>query len=394
MRASACAQAFARIVDRLQALAALEIRMHHAALDRPRAHDRHLDHQVVEAARPQPRQHAHLGPALDLEHTDRVGGADHVVGGRVFGRDVLHLEGVAALRADQVQAAPDRAEHAQCQHVDLEQAHGVEVVLLPLDHRAVRHGRVLHRHQAREFALRQHEAADMLAQMARKAEQLLRQIQPQLDARIVGRQAGGVQRIEQGLLQPHHAIEPAVLLGKGIDQRLGNTQRLADIADRTLGPVGHDHAGDGGALAAVFGVDVLDHLLAPLVFEVDVDVGRLVALAADETLEQHVHARRIDLGHAQAITDRRIRRRAASLTQDVAFARKAHDVVHGEEIHLVFQFGDELEFVFDLCLHLRRNTVWVALAHALVGELAQRLRRSQAGQTPSQADTGNAVRPG
>jgi hypothetical protein len=33
-------------------------------------------------------------------------------------------------------------------------------------------------------------------------------------------------------------------------------------------------------------VEVLDDLLAALVLEVDVDVGRLVALAADEALEQ------------------------------------------------------------------------------------------------------------
>ena len=34
------------------------------------------------------------------------------------------------------------------------------------------------------------------------------------------------------------------------------------------------------AVAAIGLVDVLDHLLAPLVLEVDVDVGRLVALGA------------------------------------------------------------------------------------------------------------------
>ena len=35
-----------------------------------------------------------------------------------------------------------------------------------------------------------------------------------------------------------------------------------------------------GAVAAVFVVDVLDDFLAPLVLEVDVDVGRLVAFLA------------------------------------------------------------------------------------------------------------------
>ena len=62
-------------------------RMDHLPLDRPGPHDRHLDHQVVKRPRPQSRQHRHLGPALDLEHAQRVGPADHVVYRRVVGRD-------------------------------------------------------------------------------------------------------------------------------------------------------------------------------------------------------------------------------------------------------------------------------------------------------------------
>jgi len=35
-------------------------------------------------------------------------------------------------------------------------------------------------------------------------------------------------------------------------------------------------------------IDVLDDFLAPLVLEVDVDVRRLIALLAEETLEQQI----------------------------------------------------------------------------------------------------------
>jgi len=38
-----------------------------------------------------------------------------------------------------------------------------------------------------------------------------------------------------------------------------------------------------GAVPAVFLVDVLDHLFAALVLEIDVDVGRLVRSAHDES---------------------------------------------------------------------------------------------------------------
>ena len=80
----------ARIGDRLQALPALQVRMHHAALDRAGAHDRDLDDEVVEVRGLQARQHRHLRARLDLEHADRVGALDHRVDRGILGRDVLH----------------------------------------------------------------------------------------------------------------------------------------------------------------------------------------------------------------------------------------------------------------------------------------------------------------
>ena len=106
--------------------------MHHAALYGPRANDGHFHHQVVKLAGFEARQHAHLRTTFDLEHTHRVGGADHVVGSFIFPGDVLHTLRATAL-AHQIQAAANGAEHAQGQHIDLEQAHRVQIVLVPLD---------------------------------------------------------------------------------------------------------------------------------------------------------------------------------------------------------------------------------------------------------------------
>src|SRR5499427_8297403 len=67
------------ILDLLQVLPAPQIGMHHIALDRPRAHDRNLDDQIVKRVWLEPRQHRHLGAALDLEHADRVGARQHAI---------------------------------------------------------------------------------------------------------------------------------------------------------------------------------------------------------------------------------------------------------------------------------------------------------------------------
>ena len=94
------------------------------------------------------------------------------------------------------------------------------------------------------------------------------------DQRIVGIEAGlaDARRIDLA------AVPPREHAGQPVDLREIEAQRLADVAHRALRPVGDERGGERRAVAAVLRVDVLHHLLAPLVLEVDVDVGRLVAL--------------------------------------------------------------------------------------------------------------------
>src|SRR4029077_20120102 len=102
--------------------------------------------------------------------------------------------------------------------------------------------------------------------------------------------------------------------GEGGDDIDAEPQRLADLADRRARAVADHGGGETGPVADVFFVDVLDHLLATLVLEIDIDVGRLVARGADEALEQHVDPRRIDCSDAEAVADDRIGGGAAPLT--------------------------------------------------------------------------------
>ena len=84
--------------------------------------------------------------------------------------------------AKQIKRLADAGQHAERQDVDLENAQRIQIVLVPLDHGAVRHRRIGDRHHLVEPALGQHEAADMLGEMAREAGQLAlpaeRQAQP------------------------------------------------------------------------------------------------------------------------------------------------------------------------------------------------------------------------
>src|SRR5690606_12505908 len=99
-----------------------------------------------------------------------------------------------------------------------------------------------------------------------------------------------------------------------------------------------DDGGQGGAITPVLVVNVLDDLFAPVVFEVDIDIGRFVAFFADEALEQAVAASRVDGGDAQAITDGAVGGRTSALAQNAAAASEFDDIVDGKKVRFVFEF--------------------------------------------------------
>ena len=296
-------EGFTRIGDELRMQSPLQVGMHHAALDRTRTDDGHLHHQVIELAWPQPGKHRHLGPAFDLEHADRVGSADHVVGCLVFFRDLRQRPALAPPTLSELQRPAQCSEHSQRQHIHLHQPHCFEVVLFPLDDGAVLHRSVFHRHQAGQLRLGQHEAADMLAQVPWKAAQLECQLQPVVDLPRLLRNTDRLRHFQQAFVEDF-AVEPEVIFRESVDQSFVHTECLAYIADRHPGTVTHDHCSNSRPLATVFPVDVLDHFFTPLVLKIDVDVRRLVALDADEALEQQAGHLRRHLRDVQAVADR------------------------------------------------------------------------------------------
>ena len=169
------------------------------------------------------------------------------------------------------------------------------------------------------------------------------------------------------LLQPQTA--PAKC-GDGIG---GKPHGLADLAQRRAAAIADHRGGEAGALAAVFPVDILDHLLAPLMLEIHVDIRRLLARGADEALEQEIHVGGIDGGDAEAIADGGIGGRAAALAEDVLRAGVAHQIMDGEEIRRVVELVDEGELMLELGAHLLRHAVGIAGRRAQPGEMDELL---------------------
>ncbi len=342
--------------------------MQHAPGDGPGPDDRHLDHQVVPALGPQPRQHGHLGAALHLEHAHGVGPVQHGEGGAVLAGDAGQGEVGVAVGAQQVEGQVQLVERAQPQQIDLEQAEGLHIVLGPLDDGAALHAGVLDGHEVVHRLVAQQEAAWVDRQVARKLLDLVHQpgeVGVQRRLRIEAG-AGEVGRLQLAVV--------AAQLGQPVQVHRRQPQRLAHLADRRARPEAHHVADHGRPVAPVFGVDVLDHFLAPVVLDVQVDVRRLGPFARDEALEQQVHLARVHRRDLQAVAHHRVGRRTAPLADDPLLAAEAHDLGHGQEVALVIQLVDQFEFAGDAAGHVRRDRRAEAVAGALAHQLVQPAR--------------------
>src|SRR5579862_8999147 len=105
--------------------------MYRSTLDRAWTDDRDLDDQIAEAPGFDARQGGHLGTALDLEDTHRVGFAQHVVDGVFLGHE-SKVDVHPVCLADEINASVESLEHAESEKVELHEAHSSAVLLVPL----------------------------------------------------------------------------------------------------------------------------------------------------------------------------------------------------------------------------------------------------------------------
>src|ERR1700744_6500776 len=116
---------------------------------------------------------------------------------------------------------------------------------------------------------------------------------------------------------------------------------------------------------------MLDDFLAPLMLEIDVDVGRLFALAAEKALEQDLELVGINGGNSKKITDRGIRRRAASLAQNVPAFGIFYHVMHGQKVMSDLVPGDEAQLLHGMTRVFEGRFFRVAALEPGFGQIAQ-----------------------
>ena len=329
--------------------------MDHLADDRPRADDRDLDDQVVEAPGPEARERRHLGAALHLEEPDRVGRLEEPVHRRVVGRQMREVH-LAAGGPAELDRLFEGRHHPEPEEIHLDDPEIGAVVLVPLHDDPARHRRRLERHHLVEPARREHHAARVLAEVAREPDDGVPERGKAPDPRI--REIGaGAPEVPGGRLLIRIPVAPAGdVLGEPVEEVRREAERFPDLADRAPRLVGDDVGSHRGAGPAVALVDVLDDRLAAVPRrEVEIDVGPFPPLLREEALEEEVHPDRVHGRDAEAVADRAVRRRAPALDEDPPRARLADDVPDDQEVAGEVELLDETELPVELLTHARRH---------------------------------------
>ncbi len=74
-------------------------------------------------------------------------------------------------------------------------------------------------------------------------------------------------------------------LGDSIERGFRQSQSFADIAQCRTRAVAH-HVGDhGGAVAAIFLINMLDHFFAPVMLDIEIDIRRFGAFCGNKAFE-------------------------------------------------------------------------------------------------------------
>ena len=232
---------------------------------------------------------------------------DLLVDAAVVERDPREVDRLAAQPRDAVDRVLDRGQHPEPEQVDLQEAGVAAAVLVPLADLPARHRGGLHRHEVDQRPRRDDHPARVLADVARQAGDLARQLAERLPARPRVRAGHAVELLGDARRVPAvgDAREPL---------ELGERQpeRLADVADRAAAAVGGEARDERRVLAAVALGDADDQLLADVAREVEVDVGHGDHLVVDEPAEREPRLDRVDVREAGQVADDRADARAAS----------------------------------------------------------------------------------
>ena len=249
-------------------------------------------------------------------------------------------------QVDRLDRPVDDGQRAQAQEVELDQADRLDVVLVELGDRVATQAIVVVFGEQRAEGVQwfgcDHHAAGVLAGVAGQVLQLARQVDQvayvffgsvALDQLGRGHLALGAALAFAHRIGQRDAQDVGHQLGHAIDEAVGEAEHAPGVAQHRLG--GHGAVGDDLAdpVTAVLAGHVVDHLVAPVHAEVDVEVGHRHAFGIEEALEQQVVGQRVQVGDLQRPGHQRAGTRAAARAdRDALVLAPLDEVGHDQEV--------------------------------------------------------------
>ena len=291
----------------------------------------------------------------------------------VFQVDGLDIRRLATGAFDIGQCPGDHGQGFQPQEVKLHQPRRLDPFHVELGSGNIGSRIAIKRHQLGELAITDHHTGSVGRGIAVKAFQFQRRGQQAVDRLVLGAHLAqpwfDLQRLGQG-----HRVGGVGRdqLGELVDQAEGQLQHPADIAHHGAGLQRTEGNDLGHPVMAVLLLHIADHLAAPLLAEVDVEIRHGDAFGIEETLEQQTEAQRIKIGNGQRIGDQRAGTGTATRADgDIMSLGPLDKVRDDEEItreaHLLDDVELEIEPVTILLLAHRRRTVGDAVSQTLMG---------------------------
>ena len=335
--------------ERHRLLAVLARRVHRDVRHRAGAVERDEGDQVLELGRPHLAERlAHAG-RLELEDAHRLAAGEHLVRLAVVERDRRDVEAVP----DQADGCLDHVEVSQPEEVHLEQAERLDVPHGELGHELGVGALLLQGDRLDQRRRSDHDARGM--DRVGTGEPLERTGQVD-DLLRGGVGVDGLPQLRAGLegLRERLAGPFRNELRNAVDGAVRDLQHATRIANGSAGR--HRREGDdlGHTIAAVLLGDVVDHALAALDGEVDVDVGHRLAARVEEALEEEVVADRVDVGDLEAVRDERAGGQPRpGPTADPVALREADEVGDDQEVVGEAHLPDRLQLELEPLVQLR-----------------------------------------
>ena len=271
--------------------AVLAVAEHADIVHRAGAVERDQRDDVAERGRADGRQRAAHAFGFQLEHADRVAALEQFVDLGIVPRQRVEVD-VDALRGEHFLRALEHRQRLQAEEVELHQPRRLDIFHVELGDRHVRARIAVERHQLVEPAVADDHAGGVGRGVARQAFELHRQVEQPADVGIVAILGGELaDAVQRALEVPRLGRVVGDELGEAVDLAVAHLQHAAGVLEHGAGLQAAEGDDLGNPVAAVFALDVGDHLVAVGFAEVDVEVRHRHALGVQEALEQQVRGR-------------------------------------------------------------------------------------------------------